>query len=92
MQLTAVIVSAAVALSTGVNAWTQAADGRWIANNVWHGIRGGMPPHITHYLVFLCRTTVEANANLTFPSLCARIVHHQRRRQYKYVFSSFLAF
>lgn len=32
MQLTAVIISVGLVLSTTVNAWTQDADGKWIAN------------------------------------------------------------
>ena len=36
MHLTTVITTTVLALSTGTNAWAQAKNGEWIANNRYH--------------------------------------------------------
>ncbi|GKT41156.1 uncharacterized protein ColSpa_01337 [Colletotrichum spaethianum] len=40
MQFTSVIVPAALFLASGCHAWAQAANGVWVANNVYYNIRG----------------------------------------------------
>jgi hypothetical protein len=46
MQFISLIVPAVLAFATTCNAWAQAADGTWIANNVFYNIDGGMSPFL----------------------------------------------
>lgn len=43
MHFTAIVASTVLALATGANAWAQAGNGVWTANNWYHTIRGGKP-------------------------------------------------
>ncbi|KAH8890699.1 hypothetical protein GQ53DRAFT_824420 [Thozetella sp. PMI_491] len=36
MQFTTAFLATAVSLAVGTNAWAQAADGTWVANNNWY--------------------------------------------------------
>jgi hypothetical protein len=48
MQLTAVVISAVLALSTGSDAWTRDEAGKSIANDEFYSLRGkyGIEPNL----------------------------------------------